>query len=544
MTTKKKISLAMGLLLASTALQAQEVVNRGIDMSVVTGGVAVPTGTASGVQRNVKFSDRSYQIPENFELGSYYATWGIYGGRDYWPADIPVERLSEVYLAFGAICGLNPGAFEGGASLAKFCEDSHANSDSGSYYLPHITSLEDGEASFIDDPWGMFDKKDPTATDALRDTQFKQILDWKNRNADLNVIVSVGGWSYSRPFFEMISTPENRAKFIDSLEMWLKTPAFGFIDGVDFDFEFPGGAGHDKDVGDPSIDGANYNAFIIETRQMFDRVNEETGRNLLLTMAIGVGPLKLDNWAQSAQISEIMPALDRLGLMTYDFSGSWETETWFNAPLSAPEGSGQATSVIGAVEQLKTQHGLTEEDFSKMSIGVALYGRGQSNVQHASPEYLPGSPASGGTTSGTVENGIYSYFDLIDNYIGPDGRGINGWEVYNYPEYAASLLYNADKGEAISFTAPEDMQAIVNYVKEAGFKGIFSWQIDDDNGELLETIHQTLGHPLGSPRVADKPYIYAPDCGTTAPATITPGLIFSDAGDVYVGTGWPTACPN
>jgi len=61
---------------------------------------------------------------------------------------------------------------------------------------------------------------------------------------------------------------------------------------------------------------------------------------------------------------------------------------------------------------------------------------------------------------------------------------------------------------------------------------------------LLETIHQTLGHPLGSPRVADKPYIYAPDCGTTAPATITPGLIFSDAGDVYVGTGWPTACPN
>jgi len=158
--------------------------------------------------------------------------------------------------------------------------------------------------------------------------------------------------------------------------------------------------------------------------------------------------------------------LDRLGLMTYDFSGSWETETWFNTPLRAPEGSGQATSVIGAVEQLKTQYGLTEEDFSKMSIGVALYGRGQSNVQHASPEYLPGSPASGGTTSGTVENGIYSYFDLIDNYIGPDGRGINGWEVYNYPEYAASLLYNADKGEAISFTAPEDMQAIVNYVKK------------------------------------------------------------------------------
>jgi hypothetical protein len=90
MTTKRNLSLAMGLLLASTAFHAQEVVNRGIDMSVVTGGVSVPTGTATRVQRNVKFGDRSYQIPENFEIGSYYATWGIYGGRDYWPADVPV----------------------------------------------------------------------------------------------------------------------------------------------------------------------------------------------------------------------------------------------------------------------------------------------------------------------------------------------------------------------------------------------------------------------------------------------------------------------
>ena len=542
MTTKKKISLAMGLLLASTALQAQEVVNRGIDMSVVTGGVAVPTGTASGIQRNVMFGDRSYQIPEEFEVGSYYATWGIYGGRDYWPADVPVERLSEVYIAFAAICGNNPGANEGGASLAKFCEDSHANSDNGSYYLPEIKSLDDGEVSFIDDPWGMFDKKDTSAGAA--NTQFKQIIDWKNRNADLDVIMSVGGWSYSRPFFEMISTPENRTKFLDSLEMWLKTPAFGFIDGIDFDFEYPGGEGFDTDVGDASVDGANYNALILETRAMFDRLKDETGRDLQLTMAIGVGPAKLDNWAQSARISEIMPAVDRLGLMTYDFSGSWETETWFNAALDQPQGSGQPISIIGAVEQLKSQHGITEQDFSKISLGVAFYGRGQANVQHATPENLPGSPASGGSASGTVENGVFSYFDLRDNYIGPDGRGINGWEVYNYPEYAASMLYNQGTGEAISFTAPEDMQAIAKYVKENGFKGIFSWEIDDDNGELLETIHQTLGHSQATARVADKPYIYAPDCVTMAPTTISPGLVFSDAGNVYVGSGWPAACPN
>jgi hypothetical protein len=193
---------------------------------------------------------------------------------------------------------------------------------------------------------------------------------------------------------------------------------------------------------------------------------------------------------------------------------------------------------------LKSQHGITEQDFSKISIGVAFYGRGQANVTHATPENLPGSPASGGTEGGTVEPAVFSYFDLRDNFIGPDGRGINGWKVYNYPEYAASLLYNQDTGEAISFTVPEDMQAIANYVKENGFKGMFSWQIDDDNGELLETIHQTLGHPQATPRVADRPYIYAPDCVTMAPTHIAPGLVFSDAGNVYVGSGWPAACPN
>ena len=65
-------------------------------------------------------------------MGSYYATWGIYDGRKYWPADVPVERLSEVYIAFAAICGSNPGANNGGKSLEKFYADSHDNTDVGS----------------------------------------------------------------------------------------------------------------------------------------------------------------------------------------------------------------------------------------------------------------------------------------------------------------------------------------------------------------------------------------------------------------------------
>lgn len=67
------------------------------------------TGVEAGGRQNY-FNDHYYDIPKGLEVGSYYATWGIYG-RDYGPAQMPVERLTHVYVAFGGICGDNPVAY-------------------------------------------------------------------------------------------------------------------------------------------------------------------------------------------------------------------------------------------------------------------------------------------------------------------------------------------------------------------------------------------------------------------------------------------------
>ena len=83
----------------------------------------------------------------------------------------------------------------------------------------------------------------------------------------------------------------------------------GFIDGIDIDWEFPGGLGADPDKGNPSVDGKNYEYLVKELRAALDKLGEKQNKHYELTTAIGVGPAQLTNWAKSAKIKDIMPYL-------------------------------------------------------------------------------------------------------------------------------------------------------------------------------------------------------------------------------------------
>ena len=72
----------------------------------------------------------------------------------------------------------------------------------------------------------------------------------------------------------MASTKAKREKFISSLIKWLEEKVMGFIDGVDIDWEFPGGLGADEGKGDPSVDGKNYERLVIEMRAALDKLGE------------------------------------------------------------------------------------------------------------------------------------------------------------------------------------------------------------------------------------------------------------------------------
>lgn len=163
-----------GVAVAATA-------NEGYKQLINVSDRAVDDGIAGSGKypRKTFYKDRHYVIPEGLEIGSYYATWGGYPGRDYRPHQVPVERLNTIYVAFAGICGENPGANEGGAGLRTACSGLHA-AENGAYFLPGLDKLQDGEVSFVDDTWGLLDKAFDGPADKY--SHFAGMMDWKSRH--------------------------------------------------------------------------------------------------------------------------------------------------------------------------------------------------------------------------------------------------------------------------------------------------------------------------------------------------------------------------
>ncbi|PJE79408.1 Chitinase A [invertebrate metagenome] len=501
----------------------------------------VADGNPSNKTRATFYKNRHTSIPHDREVGVYYASWGVHGGRDYAPHQLPVERISHVYIGFGGICGENPAAYNNGEGLRNSCNNLLGGAENGSYYLSSIKNLKKGEVSFIDDNWAYFDKNFDSPNGKYSG-QLAGMIDWKNRNPKLKVIWSLGGWSYSRPFYDMANSASGRKLFIDSISHWLSEPVMGFVDGIDLDWEFPGGEGADSGIGNPSTDGRSYIILLKELRAELTRLGKKQGKVYELSTAIGVGPSKLRNFkASGSLIRDMLPHIDRLGLMTYDFHGAWDNKVGFNAALDRSDSDSTTLTIKEVIRLLEEEHRIT--DFSKISLGLAFYGRSHGNVSADSASSLIGASSSGAGQGGSIESGVYSYFDLYPNFIGPDGKGTNGWQTVYFPEYAGALLWNKSRQQVISYTPPKGIEAMTSYAKSKNMKGVFAWTVDDDNGMLLQAIHSAYGHNEKKFSPRRPKHVYAPRCSTFK-GTIKSGMLFSEKGRIYKAGGWLSNCPG
>ncbi|WP_150189225.1 glycosyl hydrolase family 18 protein, partial [Enterobacter bugandensis] len=62
-----------------------------------------------------------------------------------------------------------------------------------------------------------------------------------------------------------------------------------FFDGVDIDWEFPGGGGGSENLGNPQQDKATYTALMHDLRTMMNELSAHTGRPNEKNRAIGAG---------------------------------------------------------------------------------------------------------------------------------------------------------------------------------------------------------------------------------------------------------------
>nr|WP_269836550.1 glycoside hydrolase family 18 protein [Rheinheimera soli] len=302
----------------------------------------------------------------------------------------------------------------------------------------------------------------------------------KKRNPQLKILTSVGGWTWSGAFSEMVLTQSSRQVFIESAVAFVTRHQ---LDGIDIDWEYPGLAG----AGNPhrAEDGRNFTLLLKDLRQALTQLSTQLQRPILLTIASGGFPA----YIAKSDIANWHPYLDFINIMAYDFNFPADGAiTGHHAALYSNPQDRSGLSADAAVQD----HVAAGVPASKLVIGVAFYGRSWFNVT-------------------TKERGLYqqgytgetdlggSYHDLVTKLIDKQG-----FERHWDPIAKAPWLWHAKRQIFISYDDPESISAKSQYVKQQGLRGIMFWQYNSDHkNELLDSINQSLAAPVPTPATAD-----------------------------------------
>ncbi|AGQ20268.1 chitinase [Clostera anastomosis granulovirus A] len=399
-------------------------------------------------------------------VGAYFVEWGVYGRQ--FPIDkVPIPNLTHLLYGFIPICGgsgINdalkqiPNSFE---ALQKSC-----------------AGRDDFKVS-IHDIWAALQKpqKGVEAYNEEYKGNFGQLMAIKRHNPSLTVLPSIGGWTLSDPFYFM-NDDSKREVFVTSVREFLET--WKFFDGVDIDWEFPGGKGANSVLGNAEVDRNTYTLLLRELRVMLDELGEKRGRRLQLTSAVGAGHDKID----VVDYATAQKYLDHIFVMTYDYKGAWSlTDLGHQTPLFAPSWNpGETYTTDFSVRRLLNQ----SVESRKLIVGVAMYGRGWSGVH----DQVNNNVFTGVATdkiAGTWEDGVVDY------------RNIAGSVDYNFEyDFVADAAFAYRDGkvgvDVVSYDDHRSVEAKAKYVLQNNLGGLFAWEIDADNGDLLNVMNRGLGN--------------------------------------------------
>lgn len=399
-------------------------------------------------------------------VGSYFVEWGVYG-RNFTVDKMPAQNLTHVLYGFIPICGgdgINDslkeieGSFQ---ALQRSCQ-----------------GREDFKVS-IHDPFAALQKsqKGVTAWDEPYKGNFGQLMALKQAQPDLKILPSIGGWTLSDPFFFM-GDKVKRDRFVASVKEFLQT--WKFFDGVDIDWEFPGGKGANPNLGSAE-DGETYVQLMKELRMMLDELSQETGKQYELTSAISAGKDKID----AVDYNVAQNYMDHIFLMSYDFYGAFDLnnlghQTALNAPAWKPDTAYTTVNGVNALLSQGVKPGI-------IVVGAAKYGRGWTGVNG----YQDNNPFTGtatGPVKGTWENGIVDYRQIANEYMSGE------WQYHYDATAEAPYVFKPSTGDLITFDDPRSVQAKGQYVLDNQLGGLFSWEIDADNGDILNSMNSSLGN--------------------------------------------------
>ncbi|MCM1450087.1 MAG: glycosyl hydrolase family 18 protein [Clostridiales bacterium] len=250
--------------------------------------------------------------------------------------------------------------------------------------------------------------------------RFRKMIGLKKQKPELKIILCIGG-DCNSGLSEMAADPLKRASLAGDCASIIKR--YG-IDGIDFDWEVPGGPGgtpHDVDN------------FTLVLQQVRDSI----GPDKILSLASG-GDI-------SFNVDPVLPLIDYVSIMAYDLGGQ---APWHHTALYRSPNTGWHS--VDEVVQIYHQAGVP---YDKMLLGLGFYGRGDDNYYAGWTSYSAANP----------------YADLSAQ-----------WDTIACVPYIADAQGNL----VLGYEDPESLKIKCEYLKEKGMRGAMSWRTETDTDSL------------------------------------------------------------
>merc|ERR1711892_455488 len=411
-------------------------------------------------------------------VGCYYGVWAYTrpGVGEFWPEDIDVSLCDVIYYGFTnvlketyEVCSWDPWFDMKMEDSADGPSKNCVQERDGIAWPPGCTTDAGLEYCHYD---GM-----------------RRTVALKEKNPDLKVLVSVGGWTAGGWIFsQMAETAANRAKFIKSVVHFIKY--FGF-DGMDLDWEYPALDMWPVIPTNPE-DKQHFTLLMKELRHAFDI------EGYLITFAAAPDPEKAKN---AYELEKIVPYVDWLNVMFYDYSGPWDNFTGIDAPLYGRWGEGYVGhpkygfNIYETMQHYLT-HGVPPE---KLSMGIHteskgwVLANGANSTDEDSGIYCPAYEGNPNMTFSRQE-GWLNYYEILQfwhNETVEDSRwsdlilGRDEWTIYDHEHgnvdgyYLSPFAYQGKYW--VSYDDENSVDVKARYANHYGLKGAFIWEVDTDN---------------------------------------------------------------
>lgn len=290
----------------------------------------------------------------------------------------------------------------------------------------------------------------------------RRLSELKNKKPDLKILISLGGWSWSKNFSDAVLTDSSTRNFANScIDIMAKYK----LDGVDIDWEYPGMRG-DNNKFRPE-DKEHYTLLFKYLREGLDSLSKLTGNRYLVTTAVGASQSYIDH----TEMDKVQQYADYINIMSYDYKGGNDTVSGHHTNLYSSPDDITDESTDKSVKAFMAA-GVPAE---KIVVGIGFYGKGwemQSNDNNGLYR----------KTSKYVRGGGYTY--LKDSLINK-----NGFVRYWDKKASAPYIFNQDKKIFISYDDEESVKKKCKYVKKHDLAGVMFWEYNSDKKEyLLKTI--------------------------------------------------------